>query len=370
MATCIEWADERTQECSEWADQGHNECASFRAECCDWWPCSWACEVVSWVCDGFVWVANVVCVGWTWVTTAICVAWDVVTMMISAVLVIVEFIVGGVLSVLAAVVELLQAIPVLGALIRWVINGITLLVWTIVSIPDAVLGLIGIRPEKKLRVCTVILRDDARSMATTADIVALLQLACNVYKRDANVRIIPHWPLQITSGFAGPETVTDKWVTNDGYPSDEDVLTAPCGAGGAGNDWLITGAKFQLLGTRLCFTGAFRRVIGYGAPIAVFIIRDIPNALGCSIVISDYVTVDGMASDPADPQFSPRTIGHEVGHSCNLWGHTCVDEDDRNLMATQEACSPPSGTEADRVNPRMSNLQVLLVRASKHVTYF
>jgi hypothetical protein len=371
MPACIEWAEERTQECTETEDQGHNECEDYRAECCDWWPCSWACEVVSWICTGYVWVSNIVCVSWTWVSTFVCVAWDVVTMMVSAVLVLVEFIVGGVLSVLAAAIELLQAIPILGALIRWLINVVTWLVWIIVSIPDALLGLIGIRPEKKLRVCTVIMQDTkGNRMAPTPDVVAMLQLACDIYKRDANVRIIPHWPLRISSGFAGPEIVNDEWVILDPFETEEDVLTAPCEAAGVASDWWTIGSVFQLRTTRNCFTGAARRVLGYGAPVAVFIIRDIPDALGCSLLMTDYVTVDGVAGDPTSDDFSPRTVGHELGHICNLFPHECTVGNQQNMMATPTACLGGVGPAADRVNPQISNIQAILIRASKHVTYF
>jgi hypothetical protein len=82
------------------------------------------------------------------------------------------------------------------------------------------------------------------------------------------------------------------------------------------------------------------------------------------LFITDYVTVDREAVDT-----SPRTIGHEVGHSCMLW-HTCVDDNVTNMMATSTDCDPDSTTEPDRANPMMEDWQVLLVRASKHVTYF
>jgi hypothetical protein len=62
-------------------------------------------------------------------------------------------------------------------------------------------------------------------------------------------------------------------------------------------------------------------------------------------------------------------LAHEVGHASNLW-HECVDNDNRNLMAVGSACSPASRTAPDFANPRLSNFQVLAVRASKHCTYF
>jgi hypothetical protein len=43
--------------CDQKEDEGYNEC-------CDWWPCSWAC-------DALVWVSHIVCVAWSWVCTII-----------------------------------------------------------------------------------------------------------------------------------------------------------------------------------------------------------------------------------------------------------------------------------------------------------
>jgi hypothetical protein len=53
-------------------DQGSNQC-------CDWWPCSWACDafywVANWVFLAWYWVANRVCQAWYWVANWVCQAW-------------------------------------------------------------------------------------------------------------------------------------------------------------------------------------------------------------------------------------------------------------------------------------------------------
>jgi hypothetical protein len=254
-------------------------------------------------------------------------------------------------------------IPVVGTFIRWLINGITLVINVLVSIPDALLGLIGIRPEKKLRVCTVILKDEkGNDIATIEEVIPLLQLAATIYKRDANVRLIPSRPFKYDTGFTGADTVDASWITTEGSGSDSDSLDVPCDPG---NEWLLGGSKFQFKSSTLCFFGNWRRVLGFGAPVTCFIIREvIGEGIGCSLFITDYVTVDTEALAT-----SPRTIGHEIGHSSMLW-HLCVDEDVTNMMATAGSCSPVSGTEPDRVNPVINNWQTLLVRASKHVSYF
>src|SRR5919108_1440793 len=121
---CIKWGEERHQECSDYRDEGYNACSEYRSRCCDWWPCSWACEVVSWFCYAWYWVSNVVCVAWTWVTTAVCVAWDAVTTVVGAVVETVDSILSWVGSAAAFLVELVFAIPYVGRLLKWIWNGI------------------------------------------------------------------------------------------------------------------------------------------------------------------------------------------------------------------------------------------------------
>jgi hypothetical protein len=376
MPRCIEWGEERHQECTETEDRGYDECAREEdrgyAECCDWWPCSWFCDAWVWisnvVCVAWTWVSNIVCVAWTWITTAVCVAWDIFTTVVGAILTTLESLLGWVLSALAFVIELLEMIPVLGALIRWIINGITYALGLIFQLGDIILGAVGIRPEKTLRICPIILTDqNGTQMATTANVVAMLQLAVDVYKRDANVRIIPSRPFNYSSGFATAGTVDESWVHIDPNPSDADLLDPN---DSFANDWLTVGSRFQWKISTICFYGAWRRVSGYGAPITIFFVRDTgPNALGRSLGITDYVFVDGMATDPTHSNYSPRTAGHEVGHSCMLL-HTCTDDGASNIMATRTHCDPDSTIPADRVNPVMDDGQVLLVRSSKHVVYF
>jgi hypothetical protein len=322
------------------------------------------------VCVVWTWVSNVVCVAWTWISTAVCVAWDIVTTIYNAVAVVIESTLGWLFTLVAALVELVMAIPVLGTLIRWVLNGVTHILGIIASIPDIVAGAIGIRPEKLLRVCTIIQLDEkGTAVAPISDAVAMLQLACNVYKRDANVRIIPSRPFKFSTGFAGPETVDSSWVVSETSNSTSLTLDPNCSASGVGSEWLLGGSAFQLKITANCLFGAWRRVLGYGAPVACIFVRNVTmddddtNAVGCAFWITDFAVIERLS------QATPRTLAHEVGHASNLW-HVCVDEDNQNLMATPGACSPRSDTDVDTANPRMTEFQVLAVRASKHCTYF
>ena len=56
--------EEDVKECSQERDDGYRDC-------CDWWPCSWAC-------DSWTWVSHIVCIAWSWVKHTFCVVWSYV----------------------------------------------------------------------------------------------------------------------------------------------------------------------------------------------------------------------------------------------------------------------------------------------------
>ncbi|MCB0725174.1 MAG: hypothetical protein KDC73_10775 [Ignavibacteriae bacterium] len=395
MSTCIKWGEERQHECVATEDQGYSECAASEDQgynkcaatadqgykkCCTWKPCSWLCSAWVWVsnivcvawtwvsnivCIAWTWVSNIVCIAWTWITTSICVLWDIGTSAINAVIVTLESVLGWVLSAIGFVIELIESIPVIGTIIKYIFNFISTVVSVVFSIGDTILGAIGIRPEKILRVCTIILRDENGNLVSSTEVAKqLLQVACDIYKRDCNVRVIPSKPFQYFSGFSEAETVSDDWIILDSNSSDSDILDVRCDS--FNSAFGTPTSSFQLKSSILCFFGSWRRILGYGAPVTCFIIRNIPDAIGCHIAFTDYATIEGSFIFPYS---SPRTLGHEVGHACML-PHSCVNNDNSNMMATQDQCNPFSTIPPDRVNPRINNIQALAIRASKHVTYF
>jgi hypothetical protein len=370
MPSCLQWAEERHQECAEWKDEGSQSCADWDKDCCDWWPCSWGCKIVTWLCVAWVWVSHWVCVAWNVITTIVCVVWDVVTTVVNAILVTIESIIGWVLDALAFVVELIFEIPFVGRFIKWIWNLVTFVVWTVVSLGDGLLGLIGIRPEKKLRVCTLILRDEnGTPVAQVPYVVDLLQRAADILRREANIRLIRLAPFEYDSGFGGGETVTAEWVqTNDGS-GDSDTLDVSCNASGFGADLGLTGTKFDFLASTRCFFGSFRRLLGYGGPVTCFVIRTVPDGspgcggFGCGLWITDYVTVRHQPCPGEGPAINRRVAAHELGHSGNLW-HIGASGNPTNLMGVPyDGSDPPAQTA-------LKTWQILLWRASKHVTYF
>lgn len=355
MPRCIEWAEEKRRECAEYRDEGYSACSDWDDRCCDWWPCSWGCKLITWICIGWYWVSNIVCVAWTWVTEAVCIVWDFVTTVVNAIIVTVELIVGWVLSAVAFVIELIFSIPVIGRVLKWIWNVILTIVWGAVGLVDAVLGVIGIRPEKKLRVCVIILRDEkGNPVAQPSDVVPHLQAAADIYRQEANVRVVPSGPAQYDSGFAQAETVDSDWVYVNPDSSGPEVLDVGCGWSAAGEDLWLTGSTFEFIASIRCFYGNWRRVLGYGAPVVVFIVRSVSkpgdsgpeSTLGCGLgPLTDYVTIRGS---------NPVCIAHELGHVCNLW-HV---SDDTNLM--YEKCG----------RRKLKWWQVAILRDSRHVSYF
>jgi hypothetical protein len=51
-----------TAACKEYRDQGYNACARWDRNCCDWWPCSWACKLITWLCVAWYWISHWFCV--------------------------------------------------------------------------------------------------------------------------------------------------------------------------------------------------------------------------------------------------------------------------------------------------------------------
>jgi hypothetical protein len=371
MARCIEWAEERHDECVEWRDDGSSSCADWDSKCCTWWPCSWGCKLVTWLCVAWVWISHWVCVAWNVITTVVCVAWDVITTIVNAVIVTLESIGGWVLDAAAFILELIFEIPFVGRVIKWIWNFGTFLFWTAISLGDAVLGLLGIRPEKKLRICTIILRDEnGNPVANVPFVVNLLQNAVNILRAEANVRLIPLGPFEYDSGLAADETVSASWVQTAGGSSSSGILDVPCNAAGFGADLGPNGSTLDFLASTRCFFGSFRRVVGYGGPITCFVIRSLPDeddktcgGFGCGLWITDYITVRNQPCATDGPTINRRVAAHELGHSGNLW-HLDASSNATNLMGVPwDGSDPP-------IPIKLKTWQILLLRSSKHVTYF
>ncbi|MBA3383550.1 MAG: hypothetical protein H0T20_02715, partial [Actinobacteria bacterium] len=289
MANCLQYAEQRTQSCTQYADQGYSSCSAWDARCCTWWPCSWLCKLVTWVCLGWYWVANVVCVLWTIVTTLVCAVWEVVVTIVSFVVTLVEALLGWVLSYLALVFELIFAIPYVGRILQWIWNVIILnLVWLAANLIDAALYLVGVRPQKKLRICTIILRDEkGNPVAAVDDVVDMINDAIDPLLRECNVQILNSAPLQLSSGLSFDSVRADRsWIQIDGRPGSTALLDTACDEPAFGDDLSNVGPEYQIKGATSCFFGNWRNVVGLGTPVTVLVVRSIARPTvfsGCCI---------------------------------------------------------------------------------------
>lgn len=376
MATCLEYQDQRTQECTETADEGFQSCQSWNP----WF---------SWICIFSTWVSNIVCVGWTWVTTSVCVLWDTVVTVVDAILVTLEGIgLGWLLNLLAGLIELIFTIPVLGGLIEWIWN-VALTVLVILSNILDILGYaVGVRPQKKLRVCAVVLLDSKGTpVAATEDVLSCLNTAIEIYFDQMNVAIIRSAPFQYSTGFLHPGLADQSWITTSFMGDDQ--LTGCCDLCQEGEELWLKGSRRKFASMIDCFWGNWRRLLGVGAPVVIFVIQSfasrtrtledgstaIGQSVGCGLgPLTNFIAIAATAPEiaSANPlQDFPNTTAHELGHICNLWHLTDADNlnnlmfNNDNGLVDEDGVPLPVGSGS-----LLFGWQSQIVRMSRHVSYF
>jgi hypothetical protein len=308
------WVEEQVEQPIErWENQLQRRCEE---QDCNWWClcCNkWFCWLVWVLVKVIAWV--VVTVG-KWVTRLVC------------------EVVNFVLDVVGFVVALILSIPIIGGIIRTILNWVTEVVWRLVGLLDFVASLLGIRPRKKMYFGVVVPSIGETPIVTDADIQRQVDAAIEVYDRTCNIGLV----------FSG--------ICHTDVTPPDTGLTVGCDAGGFFNDWWVAGSYFEFASATCKFTDGFRRVVGLGAEIIVFIVQDVTpvSTNGCSFGSThNYVVIEAKPTDQA------YVAAHEIGHSCWL-PH---DGSPGNLMNE----STPT------VSPTLSNLQVSLVRWSKHCVY-
>ncbi len=369
---CSQYADQGYNTCSQTADKGYNSCQSKYYNKCHWYS-PWNC-IAGWFCSAWTWISNVVCVAWTWVsnvvciawniaTTFVCLVWDVVTTIVNAVLVTIESVLSPILNAIASLIQFLFAIPIVGRFLSWLWNIATAVVSAVVGAVDAVGGLIGIRPEKRLVLLVLNQLDEQRQpIATDADLMASISRMIQVYRDEANIRVLPVRLFNYRTPFSDAQSASQDYVVTISQTGTPHRLDVSCGGANAASDLGFEGADFQNILTLSGFWTNWRRLIGYGAPVCAFSVRSFSGTSdGCSNgPLDDFVLVNfsGAAADvglAANAVIGKSSIlSHESGHACNLW-HV----DPSNLMQG----SDPRATS-------LSTFQVVMLRASRHVTYF
>jgi hypothetical protein len=216
---CLKTKDDGYNKCSQTQENGYSSCSQTSDEgynSCDSW------DPFSFVCDAWTWVSNIVCVAWTWISNVVCVAWsyssaalgfvDVLSTIVNAVVTTIEGIVSVVLNALAWVVLFVFQIPIIGRLINWIWNVALTVVYTMISAVDVVGTFLGIMPEKRLLLLVMNQEDESSHIiASEKDMLAAINLAIQVYRDQANIRVLPvrlfNYP-QLSPATRPPPTMT------------------------------------------------------------------------------------------------------------------------------------------------------------------
>lgn len=221
------------------------------------------------------------------------------------------------------------AIPVLGRFIAFIWRGTIDIFWRIISLPDIILGLFGVFPQKKMRIAVIsLVGDDGEPVVKGDDLKASIQNTVETYMEAVNVRVI----IDKVMMMAAPAPLAN--------------LGPSCGSSAFKEDMGKTGMYFEQTANKECFESAFQRFTGYAAPVIVYIVKAVQGGdIGCSLgPFTDYVTIEGR---------KPQCVAHEVAHACGLLH---VKERD-NLAA--HICG----------GRKLEWWQKAIVRSSRHVTY-
>lgn len=255
----------------------------------------------------------------------------------------VENVFGWSLSVVALPLLAFLQIPYLGRALHWALSITLALLWLILKLPDGLLALVGVLPEKTLRVGFINL---AEGQPALDDLEGAIINAGVVLRGQANIRLV-------VTGKEGAVDWSRSWVDLRAseiavHPeSGHGPVEVGCLWTAFAEDLSRKGSTFGKAIVRGDRFGMWRRLVGAGSPLSVLLVDKVHGGqlLGCSLgPLVDYVTVN--AGDP-------RCLAHELGHACNLWH---VGERS-NLM--HHHCG----------GGRLSRWQVSLLRMSRHVAY-
>jgi hypothetical protein len=186
-------------------------------------------------------------------------------------------IVNFVLDVVGFIVDLILSIPVIGGIIRTILNWLTEIIWRLVGLIDFLGSLVGIRPRKKMYFGVVVPSIGGAPIAPDSEVMRQVNATISFYDTTCNINMI----------FTG--------ICHTTIDPPGGRLTQDCDAGGFFTDWLLDGSYYEFASALCKFRDSFRRVIGLGAEIIAFVVQEInPGGTnGCSFASThNYVTIE------------------------------------------------------------------------------
>jgi hypothetical protein len=235
------------------------------------------------------------------------------------------------------ILNLILMIPVVGGLLRILLDVFTGLVLGIVGlIVETVLcGILGICPLKHLRLCVVMFTDDGEPLLTESGLAPLLERTTQIFKDEAQIEII--------SRFTIYKKAEGTRAMNP--PCDTPLLVEEAVG--------VVGTQYQQAAMSSCLRWGTSSVIGLGSPIYAFGVNDVRGKNGCSL----WLAANYLVFEPNPEPFCDTHLAHEIGHACGLW-HQDADE---NLM--RKKCVDPG-------RDQLKQWQKMIVRGSKYATYW
>lgn len=249
------------------------------------------------------------------------------------------------LDLVALFVGLVLSIPLLGGVLRTIIDWVSEIANRVLGIFDFVLSLAGVRLRKRMYVGLIATRADGKPLADDPDRREHFETSIAVAKallhRRCNVELVYTGRCE----FANPPP--------------EGVRRFQCNAGGFFGEWLHTW-YYEMAALSCRPRDSWRRIAGHGAELLGFIVERVePAKAGCAFANHPYFVL-------AAGHASTSTLLHEIGHCCML---THRDTETTNLMY-------PSGSRdaaaegGDPENLVITTWQAAVIRSSRYCSYF
>lgn len=277
----------------------------------------------------------------------VCVILELVLLLTSPLIQFFDAILGWAILPATALLELALTVPYLGRILGWLWRGLLSLLWGLPKLLELPLVLLAVMPPRRLRVW----------VAPTGDFEGVsqswhqaIEVADKILRREANVRLVPVRPMSNPFNLPGWQAAAGQydWVQQLGTAADQLQLDVGCNQRALKEDLGSNGGRLDRLALQGHPRGSYRRLTGWGAPIMALVVHSVSagKLAGCSLgPLTDYITVR---------HDKPVCLAHELGHACNL----IHSQDPNNLM------NPTCG------GVHLSRWQVLVLRLSRHVTYW